>query len=301
MQNLKNQVMNWYSLFLNNFQMKTTASQKAKIGIFTLAGLLVLVIGIFVIGNKKNLFGDTFPIYGTFRSVGGLQVGNNVRFAGINVGTVESIYIINDSNVRVDMRMQHRVHQFLKNDAVASISSDGLMGDKLVTITPGPAGGKIIEKGGQVMTVNPVDYDKVITRVMHVIDNAEAITTSLAGISGQINSGKGSLGKLLYSNELSNGLDATVNSAKETMQTAQKGVEGFTENMDAMKHNFLLKGYYKKKAREKADKAQYKTDSTNGTITEPYQSRRQHRKEEREEKKAKKQEDKHPATDTKQQ
>src|SRR5471030_1943741 len=98
--------------------MKTTGSQKAKIGIFTVVGLVVLVIGIFVIGNKKNMFGDTFSIYGTFKNVGGLQIGNNVRFAGINVGTVEAIRIINDTTIRVDMRLQSRVKPFLKNDAV---------------------------------------------------------------------------------------------------------------------------------------------------------------------------------------
>src|ERR1700677_770758 len=135
--------------------MKTTTAQKAKIGIFTLVGFIVLVVGIFVIGNKKNMFGDTFPVYGSFKNVGGLQVGNNIRFAGINVGTVEGITIQNDTTVRVDMRLQERVRPFLKSDATASIGSDGLMGDKLVVIAPGLNGDKLIEKGGRLATVNP--------------------------------------------------------------------------------------------------------------------------------------------------
>jgi phospholipid/cholesterol/gamma-HCH transport system substrate-binding protein len=258
--------------------MKATPSQKTKIGIFTVVGITVLVIGIFIIGNKKNMFGDTFSVYGAFKNVGGLMVGNNIRFAGINVGTVESIVIINDSTVRVDMRMQSKVQPFLKNDALASIGSDGLMGDKLVIITPGASGDKLIAEGGQIQTVNPVDFDKIINKFSNVADNAEVITASLAGISTQINSGKGSLGKLIYTDDLQKGLVGTVNSVQKTVESARdaigsvkKGTEGFAENMEAAKHNFLLKGYFKKKEKEKAkkeadaaEKKQAKIDSMNG-------------------------------------
>lgn len=117
--------------------MKMTNSQKIKTGIFTLIGIILFVLGIFVIGSKKNMFGDTFLIYGTFKNVGGLNVGNNIRFAGITVGTVEDIQIVSDTVIRVDMLMKGKVREFLKTDAVATIGSDGLMGDKLITITSG--------------------------------------------------------------------------------------------------------------------------------------------------------------------
>jgi phospholipid/cholesterol/gamma-HCH transport system substrate-binding protein len=243
--------------------MKTTAGQKAKIGIFTLVGFIILVIGIFVIGNKKNMFGDTFPIYGNFRNVGGLQVGNNIRFAGINVGTVEGITIMNDTTVRVDMRLQHRVKRFLKKDAVASIGSDGLMGDKLVVIAPGVEGESIMGKDGQIMTTNPVDFDKIITKVTQVVNNAETVMSSLASIADEISGGKGSLGKLIYTDSLEQGLEGTVNAAHETMKSVKEGTEGFSENMTALKHNFLLKGYYKhqkKEARKKEKKEEKKED-----------------------------------------
>ena len=267
--------------------MKTTTSQKAKIGIFTLVGLTVLVIGIFVIGDKKNMFGDTFSIYGTFKNVGGLQEGNNVRFAGINVGTVESISIVNDTTVRVTMRMESKVHEFLKTDAVASIGSDGLMGDKLITIAPGINGDEI-KRNEQIMTVNPVDFDKIITKITHVADNAEIITASLAGIASQIGAGRGSLGKLIFTDSLERGLVGTVNAAKQTMISAKAGVAGFDENMTAVRHNFLLKGYFKKKAREKAEKEQQKADSVNGGNGHPDESKRQRRRDAREERKEQK-------------
>lgn len=248
--------------------MKVDTSQKVKIGIFTLIGFGVLLGGIFVIGNKKNLFSDTFAIYGVFNNVGGLMVGNNIRFAGINVGTVEDITIISDSSVRVDMRLQAKVRPFLKSDAMASIGSDGLMGDKLVVIAPGSVGDKLITDGGKVRTTDPVDFDKIITKMTRVAENAEIITASLAGISSQINSGKGSLGRLIYTDDLQKGLVGTVNSAQATMETAKdaiksvkKGTEGFSENMEAVKHNFLVRGYFKKKEKAKQKQLRAKADS----------------------------------------
>ena len=258
--------------------MKTTSSQKIKIGIFTVAGIAVLVVGIFIIGNKKNMFGDTFTIYAMFKNVGGLQIGNNIRFAGINVGTVEDIAIENDTTVRVTMRLQSKVHRFLKSDARASIGSDGLMGDKLVTIAPGITGDKLIAENGAIAATSPVDFDKVIGKLTKVADNAEVITASLASISSEISGGKGSLGRLIYSDSLEKGLQGTVTAAHETMKSVKAGTEGFSENMQALKHNFLLKGYFKKKAKEKATKEAAAAGDTTGTEHESRKERKAERK-----------------------
>ena len=194
--------------------MKTTTSQKVKIGVFTALGILILVIGIFVIGKKQNLFGDTFHIYGTFNNVGGLQEGNNIRFAGINVGTVEDISIISDSLIRVDMVLQSKIKPFLKSTSFASIGSDGLMGDKLVTISAGAANNVLLSNGGKIITVNPLDFDKSISKLTNVAANAEIISAELAAISVQLREGKGSLGRLLYRDDLSIGLEGTINNAR---------------------------------------------------------------------------------------
>ena len=117
--------------------MKTTSGQKIKIGLFVIAGLAVLVLGIFFIGNQKSLFSATFNVHGLFKNVNGLQVGNNARFAGINVGVVDDIQIMTDSSVKVTLTLNDDVKKFIKKDAKLSIGSDGLMGDKLVVIAPG--------------------------------------------------------------------------------------------------------------------------------------------------------------------
>ncbi len=248
--------------------MKTNVSQKIKTGIFTLAGIIVLVIGIFIIGEKKNLFSSTYSIYGTFKNVGGLQIGNNIRFAGINIGTVDDIEIINDTTIRVDMRLKSKVKRFIKKDALAAISSDGLMGDKLITITPGTDKMKLLGKGDRILTVDPIEMSRIITKLSQVADNAADITGALAGIVLQVQQGKGSLGRLLYSDEMAKGMEKSVNIANQTMQSVKKSSEGFSENMDALKHNALLHGYYKKKKRDELrkqaaiEKNNIKNDST---------------------------------------
>jgi len=254
--------------------MKTTSGQKVRIGIFTLVGIGVLLGAIFIIGDKQNLFSHTFSIHGKFKNVGGLQIGNNVRFAGINVGTVEDIVIENDTTVRVDMRLQEKVRQFLKTDANASIGSDGLMGDKLIVIAPGTAPNKNLADDALIPTVNPIEFDKVIAKFTKIADNAEVITASLANISSQISGGKGSLGKLIYTDDLQKGLVGTVNTAQKTMESAKdaigsvkKGVEGFSENMEAVKHNVLVRGYFKKKEKRARKRAEDSTKAAQSTQT----------------------------------
>jgi len=196
--------------------MKASAGQKIKTGIFTLVGLLLFVVGIFLIGSKQNMFGDTFMIYGTFNNVGGLQVGNNIRFAGINVGTVSEIRIVSDTMIRVDMLMQDQVKPFLKADAMASIGSDGLMGDKLITIASGSANEvKLLAGDSKIMTANPIDFDKVIGQFTNVATNAEIVMTELAGMAVQIRKGDGTISKLLYTDDLSRSLEGTASNAEK--------------------------------------------------------------------------------------
>lgn len=194
--------------------MKATGSQKAKIGFFTGLGIVLLIAGIYIIGKKKNIFGDTFHIYGVFSSVGGLQQGNNIRYAGINVGTVEDISIISDTMIRVDMVLQNKIRRFIKTTSFATIGSDGLMGDKLLSITAGDANSVQLANGGRIITINPLDFEKSILKLTKVAANAEIISGALADITVQIKDGKGSMGRLLYHDDLARGLEGTIANAQ---------------------------------------------------------------------------------------
>jgi phospholipid/cholesterol/gamma-HCH transport system substrate-binding protein len=231
--------------------MKTTSAQKTKIGAFTFVGLLVLVLAIFFIGNRKNLFSSTFNVYGTFKNVNGLQVGNNVRFAGINVGVVQAINIVTDSAARVDITLNSDVKKFIKKDSKLSIGSDGLMGDKLVVIAPGGiTSTQPVQNGDQLASLNPIDVDKIIAKLTKVIDNAASLTGGLSDIVAKVNNGQGSIGKLLNNDDLSKNLNATVKQAQTTMQNVHKTTTTLNTDLKAAQSNFLLKGFFNKKKKK---------------------------------------------------
>jgi phospholipid/cholesterol/gamma-HCH transport system substrate-binding protein len=252
--------------------MKATSSQKVKIGVFTFTGLLVLVLVIFFIGNQKNLFSSTFGVYGTFKNVNGLQVGNNVRFAGINVGVVKNITIVTDSAVRIDLTLNNNVKKFIKTDSKLSIGSDGLMGDKLIVIAPGGiTSTQSVQEGGQLASVAPFDVDRMIGKLTKVVDNAASLTEGLSAIVAKVNSGKGSIGRLLNSDKLSRDLEGTVKQAKTTMQNVHATTTTLNTDLKAAQSNFLLKGFFKNKKKKAQQDSAKKADAAAGAKKDPKQ------------------------------
>src|SRR5690348_9035985 len=110
--------------------MEPSTKSKIRLGLFITTAILLFVAAVFYLGKKKNLFTATFNIQGTFRNVSGLQIGNNVRFAGITVGTIGNIVILNDTSVKVEMVIETETKKFIKKDSYATIGSEGLMGDR---------------------------------------------------------------------------------------------------------------------------------------------------------------------------
>jgi phospholipid/cholesterol/gamma-HCH transport system substrate-binding protein len=231
--------------------MKNSSSIKFKTGVFVIVGVAVILAALYLIGNQQKMFGKSFNAYANFKNVSGLQVGNYVRFAGINVGIVNNILINNDTTVRVDFSLESRMKPFLKSDAVASISSDGLMGDKLVQIAPGSDSAELFTEGHGLKTVNPVEVDKIMAKVTQIADNAATVTEGLAKIVDKVNNGHGSIAMLLKNDTLARKLESTVASARETVGTIKTSAKKFNDNMDAAKHNFLLRGFFKKKEKQR--------------------------------------------------
>jgi len=220
-----------------------------KLGMFVTIGLLLFIMAVYFIGKQQNLFGSTFHISSQFKTVSGLEVGNNVRFSGINVGTVEQIQLKNDSTVNVILVMKEEVREFIKTDATASIGSDGLMGDKVLTISPGAKSKKVIEDNGQIASVDGIEMQDLMKSVKKSVDNVGIISDELAIFSHSMNNGNGALARLVKD-------DKMANSVSNTLENLESGTKGFSDNMEAAKSNFLLRGYYKKKEKEKAKKAE---------------------------------------------
>lgn len=233
--------------------MQIGTSQKIKTGIFVIAGLAVLLLMIFFIGNQKNLFRNTIQLHIKYHTVAGLQEGNFVRFAGINIGSVDLIEIINDTTVMVDISIRKKVQKFIRKDSHASIANDGLMGDKLIQISPGNETSPLIIENGTLVAANPMDMDKVMAKVERIVNNIDTLSNHLSDIFWKVNSGQGTLGKLINSNKLANDLAQTVSSAKQTVKTIDKAAVGLKDNMEAAKHNFLLKGFFNKKEKKRIE------------------------------------------------
>lgn len=219
-----------------------TEKFKLRLGLFVLGGLLLFVAAIFVIGKQNYLFDPVIKVSTKFYNVSGLQVGNNVRFSGINVGTVDEIRVINDSTVQVDMLIQQSMQQFIKVDSKVSIGSDGLIGDRILLITQGGAGSKTIKDGQFISSFEPIETDDILEGLQISVLNAEIITHELAEILIKINNGEGTLGRLIQDTTMADNISKTI----ENLKSSSKGLD---ENMDAVKDNVLLRGHFRRKAR----------------------------------------------------
>jgi phospholipid/cholesterol/gamma-HCH transport system substrate-binding protein len=220
---------------------------KWKLGLFSIAALVIAVAGIYYVGKQKNKFGSVLHLSARFNSVSGLKIGGNVRVGGIDVGTVDGISLVTDTTVQVDMIIQKGIQKFIRKDAKASIGSDGLMGDKVIVINAGTPASTTVADGDSLGSRQPIETDAIMNSLKISADNAAVITTNLADISNRISQGHGTLGRLLHDTTLSTNISATV-------KNLRSGSEGLNENMEAAKHSFLLRGFFKKKEKEKKKK-----------------------------------------------
>jgi phospholipid/cholesterol/gamma-HCH transport system substrate-binding protein len=167
-----------------------------RLGMFVIVGTVLLIAAFYFIGSKQSLFSDTVSISARFYNVNGLMKGNNVRFAGIDVGTVESVNIITDSTVEVVMVIERKAQPYIKTNALASIGTDGLMGNKLVNINSGTSSAPSIEEGDVLRTLRPIEMDEMIRTLNVTNENIMVISSNLRTITDKINN-KNSLWNIL--------------------------------------------------------------------------------------------------------
>ncbi len=320
--------------------MAQETSKNIRVGAFVLVGTVLLIFSLYLIGAKQNLFGSTFELKSQFKNVNGLMPGNNVRFTGIDVGTVKSVEIINDSTVDVTMIIEDKVQAFIKKNSTAMVGTDGLMGNKLINILTSNEASESVEDGDFLASKSPLGTDDMMRTLNVTNENVKDITVDLKNIVHRLNSpntlwsilmdtivaenvkqaivnikvtgertaiitgdlsrivkhiknGKGSIGALIadtsfavklnqsivniklitdslalvtgdmhyITSKVKKGeggigtvlMDTTfVNNLNESMKNIKSGTENFDENMEALKHNILLRNYFKKK--EKAAK-----------------------------------------------
>ncbi|HRO86028.1 MAG TPA: MlaD family protein [Niabella sp.] len=314
-----------------------------KLGIFVLGGLLFLILLLYMIGKNRSLFGNTYVLKARFENVQGLVPGNNVRFAGIQAGTVKRIIIIADTLIEVTMIIDSRMKDVIRKNAIVSIGTDGLVGNKVVNIVPSkehsslaleddilPAKKAVntdemlqilyntnndvaVIANGLKETIQRINGSNVlwtllndkslplgirssVSNIRSASAKTDAMVNDLQMVVTNIKEGKGSVGELLQDTSFAHNLNAAVqkiqsvgdeamalttelkqvvagiqqdiNTGKGTVNSLlkdsllvvklntsldniQKGTDGFNQNMEALKHNFLFRGYFKKLEKQK--------------------------------------------------
>ena len=297
--------------------MEQKKSTKLVSAIFIIAGSVLFLIALFVIGSKQNMFTSTMNIQSVFEKVSGLLEGSNVRFNGISVGTVSKIEIMSGTKVRVVLTVVSSVKPFIKRDSKVSVVSEGLIGNKIVDITPGNENGQSVEDGDWLESIKPVEAEDILRSLKVTGDNATVITKDVGEMILNIKNGEGTLGQLLTNKSLYNYVDSTmrgfsssaglvnnvlrnisssvdiittevvpmtqkiraitqdisditnkmnssesvvgtlltdttfannlkslIRNANQTTANLEQGSFSFSQNMEALKHNFLFKGYF---------------------------------------------------------
>ena len=317
-----------------------------KLGLFVLAGLVFLVLLLYMIGKDQNLFGETYKLKTRFNNIQGLVVGNDVRFAGIQAGTVKKISIINDTVIEVTMIIDTKMKNIIRKNAITSINTDGLVGNRVVNIVPAHNPGPFADEGDILVSRKTIATDDMLqtlyktnidvadiaadlkTTVQRInsstalwallneqsipenlkvsVSNIRSATVKAGTLADNLNaivldvkSGKGSLGVILTDTSLAKNLNEAVLKIKTVAEKAddlaielnnmaadirqdvnqgkgtvnallkdsliviklntsldniQKGTDGFNQSMEALKHNFLLRGYFRKQEKKKIQK-----------------------------------------------
>lgn len=317
--------------------MANQGENNIKLGVFVLAGLMALILAFYMIGKNHNMFGSNFVIKARFSNLNGLVEGNNVLFSGIQAGTVKSVSLINDTTIEVTLLIDNKIRSYIHKNAIASIGTEGLMGNKIVNITPSPGTSPGVEEGGLLISQKNINTDEMLqtlsktnkniagisealkitvlrinksalldllndssigkslkSSLLHINQttaNASKMSNSLNLLVAQIKAGKGGAGILLADTGFAKNLQeamvkirlagdnadklvaqlnkdfaqgkgplnallrdsVTARNISLSLENIQKGTDGFNQNMEALKHNFLFRGYFKnlEKAKKK--------------------------------------------------
>lgn len=209
----------------------------ARLGIFIFLGTVFLVLAILLLGNKESMFVSTIKIKAYFTRVEGLKKGAPVRLSGYDIGSVSDINLANDTTGRVEvlMRIDKSYVKFIRIDSKASIETEGLVGKMLVTISPGSQGKEIIGEGGTIQAKAPINLAEIFSETNAIMINVKNLTKDFSDVVFKINSGDGSIGKLVND-------DMLYKSVTQVVQSADKSLNLITDRMNEI--STMISGLY---------------------------------------------------------
>jgi phospholipid/cholesterol/gamma-HCH transport system substrate-binding protein len=231
----------------------------ARLGVFIFGTLAILAAGVFIVGSKEYLFRSTYHLRAQFDNVAGLSDGADVQVGGVHSGMVESIELPHKpgEKVTVLMDLDRSTHEIIKQDSVASIETEGMLGNQYVAISFGSPGQGEVKDGQTINSQPPLIMADMLKKANGILDssqvavqNVTVATAHIASVTTKIDQGDGTVGALINDKQLYANLEQATSTLQTTMVQAQTGVTDFQENMEALKHNFILSGYFKKRGYE---------------------------------------------------
>ncbi|RSK40432.1 MlaD family protein [Mangrovimonas spongiae] len=215
--------------------MKNTSSQKLRLGGFVIIGTILFIAAVYLVGQKQDMFKKTFAVSAYFQNVNGLQKGNNVRYSGIDIGTVKDIVMINDSTIKVEMTIDEKIIKHIKKDAIATIGSDGLVGNMIVNIVPGKGNETTINNGDIIESYSKIGADDILNTLSVGSENAAILTADLLKITDAITQGKGTLGVLLNDTIMAQELKQSITNLKTASYGATKSINELNAIITSLK------------------------------------------------------------------
>lgn len=189
--------------------MRNTKTNNTKVGVLVLSGLIFMILTLYLIGKNRNLIGSTFTIGAIFSNVNGLVPGNNVRFKGLDVGTVKTIRLRSDTGIYVTMTIDSKMKQHIRTNAVASIGTDGIMGNKLININSAPGSAEPVRENDLIQAWVPIETEEMLRTLNTTNNNIERITENLYEMSVKLNTNR-SLWALLSDTTLARDIKGSV-------------------------------------------------------------------------------------------
>jgi phospholipid/cholesterol/gamma-HCH transport system substrate-binding protein len=199
------------------------------VGVFVFLGLVFLIAGILMVGNLHETFKQKIKVVALFDDVSGLQTGNNVWFSGVKIGVVNSLTFYSVSKVRVIIKVETKAQQYIRKDAMVKISTDGLIGNKIIVIYGGSAKAGQIQEGDTLGVEKTFSNEDMINTLQDNNNNLKAITTDLKSVSKKLANGEGTIGKLLTDHSVYEHIDAAASSLQNASGKAQQLVNSLAD------------------------------------------------------------------------
>jgi phospholipid/cholesterol/gamma-HCH transport system substrate-binding protein len=229
-------------------------SRLARVGLFIFATLVILGTAVFVVGDKQLVFSNRYSVQASFDNVAGLINGADVRIGGVRKGTVREIHLLSRPHERVAvvMDLEDSTRKVIKKDSVAAIETEGLLGNKYVTISFGSPDADPIQPGDTLQSLPPVDLADLVKKTNEIMDTTNlalksftVATANIEAITRKVNRGEGTMGALINDPKIYNELSTVASEAHKTVAEAKVGATALQENMQALKQNWLFRGFFK--------------------------------------------------------